>query len=79
MLLGLRDLTLTNETDIYNIDIKEKMTDYLEDEDATPSHHWIGRALKRLGLIEESERTKKGYRYTIRHETVKDVIERYGV
>ena len=79
MLLGLRDLTLINEMDIYNKDIKEKMTGYLGDGDSAPSHHWIGRALKRFGLVEESERAKRGYRYVIKHETVEDVIERYGV
>lgn len=79
MLLGLRDITFTNETNIYNRDIKEKMIGYLEDEDSAPSNHWIGRTLKRFDLIEVSERTKRGYRYVIKHEAVEDVIERYGV
>ncbi len=79
LLLGLRDITLSNETDIYLKDIKEKMSYYLEDEDSVPSHHWIGGTLKRLGLIKQSKRTKNGYQYVVLHETVNDVIERYGV
>ena len=79
LLLGLRDLTLTSEVDIYNKDIREKLIDYLEEGDSPPSPHWVGNKLRSLGLIEQSERTKNGYQYVIRHKTVVDVIERYGI
>lgn len=77
--MGLRDLTLSKEINIYNKDIKEKMMGCVEDRGSTPSPHWIGKTLKKLALVEQSKRAKNGYRYVIRHETVEDVIERYGV
>ena len=67
------------ETDISTRDIKDAMLRYLEDVEKTPSPHWIGGALKRFGLLEKSEKTKEGYRYLIRKETVEDVRERYEV
>lgn len=78
-LLGLKDVTEEKETDISTRDIKEAMLRYLEDVEKTPSPHWIGGALKRFGLLEKSEKTREGYRYVIRKETIEDVRERYEV
>ena len=39
----------------------------------------IGATLRRFDLAEDTKRTNKGYRYTIRHLAVVDVIMRYGV
>lgn len=79
LLLALREITISKETDIYNKDILDKMKEYLEDEDSKLSGKWVGKALKKYDVIEGSARKKKGYQYTIRRKIVEDVIERYRI
>jgi hypothetical protein len=79
LLLAVKEITSSQETDIFNKDIREKMKEYLEDDSTAPSPHWIGKALNKFSLSEDAKRTNRGYRYTIRRKTVEDVIERYGV
>jgi len=79
LLLALKVITLSQETDIQNRDIRERMKEYFDDDSAALTGRWIGNALTRFKLVAERKRTNRGYCYTIKRKTVEDVIERYGV
>ena len=76
LLTILRDFPECNE--ISNKQIEKSMKDCLETEHI-PSNRWIGNALKKLGIVEESIRTKSGYKYKIKQNILQNLIERYDI
>lgn len=79
MLLALKDITFLKEEDIYIKEIKEKQSSYLETDPEKISPKKIGSTIRGLSLAEKCDRTRHGFKYTIRKKTVEDLIERYGI
>jgi len=59
-------------------DIVSALADMFEDEQKWLNTKWCGRALKRLGLVEDKRRVGSGVEVYLKPEKVKDVAERLG-
>lgn len=79
LLLALDLVTQDSETGISTSDIRDALLGWFQEKDKKPSPRWIGAQLKTWDLVENRRKTSSGYIYTIRHATVKDRMDRYGV